>query len=68
VTVVSNPGVDKEVAIDQFAFTLLSSKDVDPFAQFLDDAVPVNETNGLAWGVEASNDGRTVSARIKSLQ
>ena len=68
VTFVSNAAVDKEVAIDQMAFGFLSSKDVGPFLQFLDEAVLVNEASSLTWGVEASNDGRTVSARIKSLQ
>ena len=67
VTFVSSPAADKEVAIDQMAFGFLSSKDVGPFLQFLDEAVLVNEASSLAWGVEASNDGRTVSARIKSL-
>jgi hypothetical protein len=68
VTLVSSPGVDKEVAIDQMAFSLLSSKNVGPYLQFLDEAVRVNEASSLAWGVEASNDGRSVSTRIKSLQ
>ena len=36
--------------------------------QFLDEAVVVNEADSSTWGVEAPNDGRTVSARIKSLQ
>ena len=68
VTLVASPGVDKEVAIDQMAFSLLSSKDVGPYLQFLDEAVRVNDAGSLAWGVEASNDGRSVSTRIKSLQ
>ena len=68
VTLVSTPGTDNEVAIDQFAFSLLHSKDVNPFLQFLDEAVVVNEADSSTWGVEAPNDGRTVSARIKSLQ
>ena len=67
VTLVPSPGVDKEVEIDNFAFSRLASKDTGPFLQFLDQAVLMNEDNS-AWGVEVSGDGKRVSARIKSLQ
>lgn len=68
VALVPSPGVDKEVEIDNFAFSRLASKDVGPFLQFLDEAVVVNEGADNSWGVEVSGDGKRVSARIKSLQ